>query len=190
MKMPKKLPPALAYPVSEIVCQCTRLDQQQGRIARKNARNGVLQSLRNLRRALDTQFPAIRPVKGPSNRLEKLMNTSAPWEKKIPRSPAQLYVVFKRKMRLKDYWPVSHTPLALAIAKGGVRLVDPPKRSLSVIPYAPRWAVLAAQQGTDDAYWEQGKRGANYNVEKVREVRKSITARKALLATVLLSGSV
>ncbi len=150
-----------------------RLQPEQGRLARKNAREGVLVQLRGLRRVMDLYFPPLPKNTG----LEKLMSTTAPWEKpkpKTPRSPAQLMVVFKRRMNLRQYGPVSDTALALTIAKAGVRLVDAPKRTQVKVQYAPLWAIVAATTGNVS--------GGNYNLEKVREVRKSVTARRALLA--------
>lgn len=151
-----------------------RLQPEQGRLARKNAREGVLTQLRGLRRCMDLYFP---PIAKPSP-VEKLLSTPAPWEKpkrpKVARTPAQVMAIFKQKMARKTYGPVSDTSLALTIAKAGVRLVDAPKRTQVKVQYAPLWAIVAATTGNVT--------GGNYNIEKVREVRKSVTARRALLA--------
>lgn len=151
-----------------------RLQPDQGRLARKNAREDVLVQLRGLRRCLDLYFPPIaKPTPEGLSPVEK--------KPKVARSPAQLMVIFKRKMNLRQYGPVSDTSLALTIAKAGVRLIDAPKRTQVKVQYAPLWAIVAATTGNVS--------GGNYNIDKVREVRKSVIARKALLAASSLGAS-
>jgi hypothetical protein len=167
-------PPAeLTSSLRWLAKELRRLKPEQGRLARKNAREGALTQLRRLRNLMDQHFPPIAKV---NPKLERLLNTPAPWErKKVQRTPAQVMAVFKSKMERRDYAPVPETHLALAIAKAGVRLVDPPQRTASAVPYAPNWAIVGAKHN-------QRELGGVYNIGKVKELRKSVTARKALLA--------
>jgi hypothetical protein len=164
MKVSTKVPATLVYFVRSLARGLGRLDHEQGRIARRFAREAVLKELRNIRQAMDTQFPPIAKAP-PANVV---------FRSRGKRTVGQLMAVFKGRMQRKNYGPVSDTLLALAIAKSGVRLIDPPKRTQVRVQYAPTWAIVAAVHG--------GAPGGVYNTTKILEVKKSVTARKALLA--------
>ena len=164
-----KLPAEMKFAVRSLARELRRLDPEQGRLARKNAREEVLLQLRRLRTQLDEAFPPI---------AKAAPESTVPRPRTAPRTPAQVYGAWKAKQVRKNYGPVNDTSLALCIAKAGVRLVDPPKRTGSRVQYAPMWAIVGACM----------KSGLDYNEAKVRELKKSVTARKATLAAQRLGG--
>jgi hypothetical protein len=52
-----------------------KLDQNQGRIARRNSRRAVLGALRRLRTAIDRHYPPIRRAAAPRDRIEMAAGT-------------------------------------------------------------------------------------------------------------------
>jgi len=167
-------PAELAKALRFLTKNLRRLKDGQGRIARRNAREAALASLRWVRSSMDCYFP---PITGERR----------PRASKAHLSAAQLYANFKRKMARRGYEAVPSIARALAISQGGVRLVHPPKRTGVTVAYAPRWAVQAAGYPAPSAVGM----AVTFNVAKVSEARRSTTLRKALLAAHALgAGSV
>lgn len=164
-----KFPTEFDDVVRDLARELGRLEVQQGRLARKNARQGVLRVQLRLRRLLDAAYPSLRPEKPQPANVEYTIPQARP----KPLSPAQHTVIFKRKMRTRGYAACGDTELMTKILEGGVNLARPPKRSDHLTPYAPAWAVLAAQQG---------------GAKKVAEARKSVRTRLALLGAARLTG--
>lgn len=148
-----------------------RLKIGQGRGARKNARAAVKYALGNVRGVMEAHFPHVQVPK------RVLAPGAAREAQKRGLTAARRSAIFRLKMKARNYVEVPDKDLVICIQEGGVRLQRPPARSdLSNEQfYAPLWALYAALDG---------RRTGIVNAEqtKVREARKSVTVRKALLA--------
>lgn len=169
-------PPVFTKVVRDLAKALGRFEEPQGRIARRYARREVLRVQARIRAAVDKAFaPPARRKRSEHERSEEFSYGHRQKEK----SAAQRSALFKRKMLGRGYGQVGDVMLATAILEGGVRIKRPPKRSDLKIPYAPNWAVLAALENAPP-----GK----YNVEKIREAKRSTRVRQALLAAARLTG--
>lgn len=161
-----KISPEFENVVRDLAKALGRLEGQQGRLARRNARQAVMSTQGRLRRMLDNLYPSLR--------VEKVGEATVT----TPLSPAQRAAIFRQKMKRRGYAPVGDSSLVTAILEGGVNITRPPKRSNEMTPYAPAWAVLAAMERVNGAF----------NTKKVREARGSVRVRLALLGAARLTG--
>lgn len=153
-----------------------RLRKEQGWQARRNARAEVRHRLRRLRGMMDQEFPVI-PKELP--REKQLRGGKRDLKRSI--SASQRAAAFARKMARRGYSQIMNTALLTTILEAGVRVSRPPTKSGLVAPYGPDWAIFAAMDGL--------ARSGRYNVARVREAKKSITARRALLAAKRLGAA-
>lgn len=138
------------------------LAPEQGRIARRNARRRILSALARVRRALDTEAPAIR---------------AAPSKRRANRT------IHERMRDLeRDGWqelgPNDATVLArCAVAGIKPRVFDVPVSKGVTRPrsFLPAWAVQIAQKIVDPS--------------KLLEARRSATVRAGLLALLTLKDA-
>jgi hypothetical protein len=171
-----KFPEEFTEVVRDLARALGRLEKQQGRLARKSARQAVLRVQVRLRARLDTLYPR--------QKVEKLeldppnVNYTIPQARPKPLSPAQHTVIFKRKMRRRSYAQVKDTSTVQAILEGGVGIVRPPKKSDALGVYAPAWALLATM----------GEPNHQRAVARVAEARRSTRVRLALLGAARLTG--
>jgi len=153
-----KFPIVFEPHVRALAKRLQRLDKLQNRKRRNNARRAVLTQLSRIRAALDREFPVV------SKEIKK---------ERVYRSLSQ----WRERMRKRGYEMVHSSMQLSAILLGGVKTVRIPKRIAGSNPayhYAPEWAVLATLH--------KMKNGNEFNSSKVRELKKSVSARKAFLA--------
>jgi hypothetical protein len=112
--------------LDELQRQAKRLSEDQGRIARRNARNAVLEALRACRSALDREFP-----------LEK-----KPVKRRKKRSAQRREEEFQR-----NWAPiVASTERFVQIQRAGIKVIarnDVNATTPTTRWFAPRWAVFA-----------------------------------------------
>lgn len=163
-----------------------RLAPEQGRVARGNARTAALAALRELRRALDAEYPSI--PKAAPRKPKKLQPGH-----KVNRLRKRGYVVIGRRLgdgssalggpRLATPpgLPLGDLPsqaVADAASRLGVRLVDDPRdvaeRRAAPRVWGPSWLVEGVKLGVGD--------------DALRRMRKSKAARAAVLAEAMLTA--
>jgi len=137
-----------------------RLDENQGRTARRNARHAVFAALKKVRRMVDEAYP---PIEKAAKAPRVSMTTEA------------IAARFHKKMRRRDYVAVN-SGLEVSLMKAGVKLVRQPRRARAMdgAAYAPAWAVVASRM---ESAWA-----------RIEELKKDPKAQKALLAAHRLGG--
>lgn len=128
MKKDKKLSAAMR----DVERALRKLDSDQGRVARANARKRVLAQLRKLRGVVDAEYPAI-PKAG---RAAPLSQDPVKVKARKTRRRRDAY----RKLAEADFVEVT-TEMAAKLATERVRLRKGPRGEV----FAPKWAVYAIE---------------------------------------------
>ncbi len=152
--------------VRELAAALGKLEEGQGRIARNNARGDVRRVLDRVRIRMDAAFPVVPKAKLDIPMTDPLLRAAA----RSSLSKAQRASRQALKLKRQGWGEVVNKDLVVALAEAGVRV----KRLLDGRLFTPAWAVYALLDrplGT-----------STFNVKKAEECRRSIKARKALLA--------
>lgn len=160
--------------IRELAAALGRLEEGQGRTARHNARCDVRRVLDRVRVRMDAAFPVV-PKKATTAILLK-----DPEAKKALRSSAtKLQRAARQALKLKGagWGEVLNKDLVIGLAEAGVRV----RRLVDGRLFAPKWAVYALLDRPLGA--------TTFNVKKAEECRRSLRARKALLAAQALGAA-
>lgn len=106
-----------------------RLEPEQGRIARRNARTATLAALTAVRKALDEEFPAIRK------------------ERRVTVAMSQEAVARRRKRRVATEFLKVSAADAAALQGAGVKATLPAGCDPATGWLVPKWAGIAYRRG-------------------------------------------
>jgi hypothetical protein len=154
-----------------------RLDKEQGRIARGNARHEVRLQARRLLALMDKEYPNIAKPK---------LNIGSDTREGRRTSPEAQTARWRLKMKRRGWGQVGDGWKLARIAEAKAPLQRPPIR-WGHVPneaWTPLWALLAIE-----SVLLSDRRDDRVVVARIREASKSLTRRKALLAGASLTGS-
>ena len=165
--------------VRELAAALGKLEDEgvQGRIARNNARGAVRRVLERIRYRMDAAYPVIRKpifsVKYPetTGEIRQAERKSRHVLGKAQRAAKQAV-----KLKRQGWGEVLNKDLVVGLAEAGVRV----RRLVDGRLFAPKWAVYALI--------DRPLSSKTFNVKKAEECRRSLRARKAVLAARALGG--
>lgn len=147
--------PRLDRAATKLTKALGRLNDDQGRVARGNARTAALAALRDLRAALDADYPVI-PKSSPKRRKPRPITAE--------------------KLRKAGYIPLREQTFSAAVlaSEAGIRLRFLPRRVSNPQPWCPAW-VRGATSITElrEAARGPGSRAARKRLEALARLGRS-----------------
>jgi hypothetical protein len=159
--------------VRELAAALGKLEEGQGRIARNNARGDVRRVLDRVRVRMDAAFPVVPKSRMDIPMTDPLLRAA----RKSSATKAQRAARQALKLKHAGWGEVMNKDLVVGLAEAGVRV----RRLTDGRLFAPKWGVYALL--------DRPLGMSTFNVKKAEECRRSIKARKALLAAQALGAS-
>lgn len=159
-----------------------RLDKEQGRISRGNARHEVRLQAKRIIAMMDAEYPVIPKP--------KLNIGSDERQGRARSSPEQRAARWRLKMKRRGWAPVGDTWKLARLAEAKASIRRAPIGCNEIGPWTQLWALLAIESALLKSALLSGNRNDDRTVvASIRTVSKSRTKQRALLAAARLSGS-